>query len=105
MQYHEAVQIGQERARRAQYRLFEYTGFAYLLKTVKKKGSSFEPVGDENLLKMERIGDQGYVIELCDSEGYVKAQSRPLPYDEAVRIYERMLADGFPVLGMNDSSS
>ncbi|MEM0445835.1 MAG: hypothetical protein QW572_00250 [Candidatus Nitrosocaldus sp.] len=95
MQYHEAVQIGQERARRAQYKLFEYTGFAYLLKTVKHKGSAFEPVGDEDLVKIERVGDQGYIIALCDAEGYVKAQSRPLRYEEAMRIYERMIADGF----------
>ncbi|MCS6767362.1 MAG: hypothetical protein RMJ59_00430 [Candidatus Nitrosocaldus sp.] len=95
MQYHEAVQIGQERARRAQYKLFEYTGFAYLLKTVKRRGDVFEPVGDENLVKVERIGDDGYIIALCDADGYVKAQSRPLKYEEARRIYERMLDDGF----------
>lgn len=95
MQYHEAVQIGQERARKAQYRLFEYTGFAYLLKTVKRKGSTFEPVGDEDLVKMEKVGDEGYIIALCDAEGYVKAQSRPLKYEEAMRVYEKMVADGF----------
>ncbi len=100
MQYHEAIQIGQERARRAQYRLFEYTGFAYLLKTVKHKGSTFEPVGEEDLVKIERVGDQGYIIALCDADGYIKAQSRPLAYEEAMSIYNRMIADGFNTFNM-----
>ncbi len=95
MQYHEAVQLGQERARKAQYRLFEYTGFAYLLKTVKRVKGGFEPVGEEELVKIEKVGEDEYIICLCDADGYVKAQSKPMRYEKVKSVYDKMLSDGF----------
>ena len=39
MQYHKAAILGQERARKAQMKLFEYTGFSMLTYTIKKGNS------------------------------------------------------------------
>ena len=94
MQYHQAAQIGQERARKAQHKLFEYSGFAFLTMTVKQHDGQFEPVGEEDLITMENVDDKIIVI-ICDSDGYAKAQTKSLPVDEAKKIYERMLNDGF----------
>ncbi len=94
MQYHEAVQIGRERARKAQYRLFEYTGFAFLLQTVKKVRDTFEPVGEDEYVMMVRVCEE-YMLCLCDADGYVKAQSKPMEYAKAKSIYDKMLGDGF----------
>jgi len=93
MHYYEAIQIGQERAKKSQYRLFEYTGFAFLLKTVKRTSDGFKPVGEEDLVKMEQVGDL-YIICICDYDGYTKAQSKPMEYEKAKSIYERMIKDG-----------
>jgi len=94
MQYHQAAQIGQERARKSQHKLFEYSGFAFLTKTVKQHGGQFEPVGEEELVTLESSDDNVIVI-LCDADGYAKAQTKPLPVDKARKIYEKMLQDGF----------
>ena len=50
MQYHKAANLGQERSRKAQMKLFEYTGFSMLTYTIKKGNSGFEPVGEEMLV-------------------------------------------------------
>jgi len=94
MQYHQAMQIGQERARKSQHKLFEYSGFAFLTKTVKPYGGQFEPVGEEELVTLESTGDEALVI-ICDADGYAKAQTKPLPMEKAKRIYEKMVKDGF----------
>ena len=50
MQYHQAVRIGQERARKSQMSLFSHAGFAMLTITVKKSGGTFVPVGEQDLV-------------------------------------------------------
>jgi len=94
MQYHQAALIGQERARKSQHKLFEYSGFAFLTKTVKQSGGQFEPVGEEELVALESADDDVIVI-ICDADGYAKAQTKPLPMNKAKKIYEKMLNDGF----------
>jgi len=94
MLYHQAAHIGQERARKSQHKLFQYSGFAFLTKTVKQNGEQFEPVGEEDLVTMENVEDKTIVV-ICDADGYAKAQTKPLPLDQAKKIYEKMLADGF----------
>jgi len=94
MLYHQAAHIGQERARKSQHKLFQYSGFAFLTKTVKQNGEQFEPVGEEDLVTMEDVEDKTIVV-ICDADGYAKAQTKPLPLDQAKKIYEKMLADGF----------
>lgn len=94
MQYHQAANIGQERARKAQHKLFEYSGFAFLTMTVKQDGEQFEPVGEEDLVTMENVEDNVIVV-ICDGDGYAKAQTKPLPMDQARRIYKKMLDDGY----------
>jgi hypothetical protein len=49
MQYHKAAFLGSERSRKAQMKLFNYTGFAMLTYTIKQTNKGFEPVGEEML--------------------------------------------------------
>jgi hypothetical protein len=94
MQYHKASFIGQERSRKAQLKLFDYTGFAMLTYTVKQDASGFSPVGEEMLIgKMEK--ESNALLFLCDNDGYAKAQSKPLPKEKADEVYKKMLDDGF----------
>lgn len=94
MQYHKASHIGQERSRKAQMKLFDYTGFAMLTYTIKQGQNGFAPVGDEMLVA--RITREGQaMLFLCDIDGYAKAQSKPLPLEKANEIYLQMLNDGF----------
>ncbi len=95
MQYHEAAHMGQKRARSSQHKLFEYAGFAFLTKTVKQVKREFEPVGEEELIDMEETGDGNKLVIICDADGYAKAQTKPLPKEQAERIFEKMLKDGF----------
>jgi len=95
MQYHQAALIGQERARKSQHKLFEYSGFAFLTKTVKQHGVQFEPVGEEELVTLESADDDNVIVIICDADGYAKAQTKPLPMDKAKKIYDKMLNDGF----------
>jgi hypothetical protein len=93
MQYHKAAIIGQERARKAQMKLFDYTGFAMLTYTIKQGKNGFEPVGEENLAARLVRGDEAMLF-ICDVDGYAKAQSKPLPAQKCDEIYRKMLADG-----------
>jgi len=94
MQYHKASFIGLERSKKAQLKLFDYTGYAMLTYTVKQDGSGFSPVGEEMLVtKMDRETEA--LIFLCDDDGYTKAQSKPLPREKASEVYRKMLDDGF----------
>ncbi|MEM2760291.1 MAG: hypothetical protein QXU32_01200 [Nitrososphaerales archaeon] len=95
MQYHQAALTGQERARKAQHKLFKYSGFAFLTKTVKQVDNEFEPVGEEELVTIEETNDGNMIVIICDSDGYAKAQTKPLPRDSAQQMFERMLKDGF----------
>ena len=93
MQYHKAAILGQERARKAQMKLFDYAGFAMLTYTIKQQKTGFEPVGEEMLIgKMDR-GNEAMLF-ICDKDGYAKAQSKPLPRQKGEEIYRKMIMDG-----------
>jgi hypothetical protein len=94
MQYHKASFIGLERSKKAQLKLFDYTGYAMLTYTVKQDGNGFSPVGEEMLVtKTDRETES--MLFLCDNDGYTKAQSKPLPREKASEVYRKMLNDGF----------
>ena len=93
MQYHKAAFLGQERAKKAQMKLFDYAGFAMLTYTIKKTGNSFEPVGEEMLAGKIARGDEAMLF-ICDKDGYAKAQSKPLSIQKGEEIYKRMILDG-----------
>ena len=93
MQYHKAAILGQERARKAQMKLFDYAGFAMLTYTIKQQSTGFEPVGEEMLVGKMIRGDQA-ILFICDNDGYAKAQSKPLPLQKGEEIYENMIKDG-----------
>lgn len=95
VQYHQAALTGQERARKSQHKLFEYSGFAFLTKTVKQVKEGFEPVGEEELIAMEESDDGSIIVIICDADGYAKAQTKPLPKEKAEKVFEKMLNDGF----------
>lgn len=95
MQYHKAAHLGKQRAQKAQMRLFDYTGFAMLTYTIRQSGNSFEPVGEEELAGRMTHGDEAMLF-ICDSQGYAKAQSKPMPAKEGEEIFKKMLADGMP---------
>jgi hypothetical protein len=93
MQYHKAAFLGQERAKKAQIKLFDYAGFAMLTYTIKQGGKGFEPVGEEMFVgKLSKENE--VMIFICDEDGYAKAQSRPFPIIKGEEIYKKMLADG-----------
>lgn len=93
MQYHKAAHIGQERSRKAQMKLFDYTGFAMLTYTIKQGKAGFDPVGEEDLAGRMTKGNEAMLF-ICDNEGYAKAQSRPMSIDQGEEIFKKMLADG-----------
>jgi hypothetical protein len=95
MQYHKAAFLGQERAKRAQMKLFDYAGFAMLTYTIKESEKGFEPVGEEMLAGKIARGDEAMLF-ICDKDGYAKAQSKPLPIQKCEEIYRKMLTDGIP---------
>jgi len=94
MQYHKAAFLGQERSRKAQMKLFEYTGFSMLTYTIKKGSSGFEPVGEEMLVGNLNNGRE-IIVFICDKDGYAKAQSKSMTIDEGNKIVEKMVFDGF----------
>jgi hypothetical protein len=93
MQYHKAAILGQERARKAQMKLFDYAGFAMLTFTIKQQKTGFEPVGEEMLVGKITKGDEAMLF-ICDNDGYAKAQSRPVPLQKGEEIYKNMINDG-----------
>jgi len=93
MQYFQAVQIGKERANKAQMTLFDLAGFAMLTLTTKKKDGKFLPVGEETNVAVIHTAD-GYVTILVDDEGYTKAQSKALEKNEAMEIFKKARDSG-----------
>ncbi len=93
MQYFQAVQIGKERANKAQMTLFDLAGFAMLTLTTKKKDGKFLPVGEETYVAVIHTAD-GYVTILVDDEGYTKAQSKALEKNEAMEIFKKARDSG-----------
>lgn len=93
MQYHKAAIIGHARAQKAQIKLFDYAGFAYLTYTVKQVHGDFEPVGEE-MLAGKAIRENESILFICDKDGYAKAQSKPLSVQKGEELYHKMVADG-----------
>ena len=63
--------------------------------TIKQGKQGFEPVGEDDLAgKMVRGAEA--MLFICDSEGYAKAQSKPLPVEQGEEIFKKMLSDGMP---------
>ncbi|HYL66294.1 MAG TPA: hypothetical protein VEU72_03995 [Nitrosopumilaceae archaeon] len=95
MQYHQAIKIGQERARKSQMNLFSHAGFAMLTLTVKKSEGKFVPVGEQELVAVVQKSD-GWITVIVDDEGYAKAQSKTLNEDEAKKIMKKAIVAGIP---------
>ena len=93
MQYHKATAVGHERAQKAQMKLFDYTGFAFLTYTVKQVQGNFEPVGEE-MFAGKAIQNNEAILFICDKDGYAKAQSKPLSVQRGEELYLKMVADG-----------
>ena len=90
MQYFQAVQIGKQRANKAQMALFEVAGFAMLTLTTKKIDGKFFPVGEESFVTTIKTND-GYVVILVDEDGFTKAQTKALEKEEGKKIYSKVL--------------
>lgn len=95
MQYHQAIKIGQERARKSQMNLFSHAGFAMLTLTVKKSEGKFVPVGEQELVAIVQKSD-GWITVIVDDEGYAKAQSKTLNEGEAKEIMKKAIVAGIP---------
>ncbi|HWY35829.1 MAG TPA: hypothetical protein VNX68_14395 [Nitrosopumilaceae archaeon] len=95
MQYHQAIKIGQERARKSQMNLFSHAGFAMLTLTVKKSEGKFVPVGEQELVAIVQKSD-GWITVIVDDEGYAKAQSKTLNESEAKEIMKKAIVAGIP---------
>lgn len=95
MQYHQAVRIGQDRARKSQMILFEHAGYAMLTLTVKQSGGTFVPVGEKELVGVAQKPD-GWVAVIVDEEGYAKAQSKVLSQEQAREILRKAMDAGIP---------
>jgi len=93
MQYYQAAFLGQERSRKAQMKLFDYTGFAMLTYTIKQTNTGFEPVGEE-LLIGKLVKEEEMILLICDNEGYAKAQSKPMSKQQGEEIFKTMINDG-----------
>jgi hypothetical protein len=93
MQYHKAAFLGSERSKKAQIKLFEYTGFAMLTYTIKNINNDFQPVGEEMLIGKMTRGEE-IMLFICDRDGYAKAQSKPLPISKGEEIYRKIISDG-----------
>ena len=90
MQYFQAVQIGKQRANKAQMVLFDISGFAMLTLTTKKIDGKFVPVGEESFVTVIKT-DDGFVIILVDTDGFTKAQTKALEKEEAQKILRKVL--------------
>jgi hypothetical protein len=95
VQYHQAIKIGQERARKSQMNLFSHAGFAMLTLTVKKSEGKFVPVGEQELIAVVQKSD-GWITVIVDDEGYAKAQSKTLNESEAKEIMKKVIVAGIP---------
>ena len=93
MQYFQAVQIGKQKANKAQMVLFGISGFAMLTLTTKKIDGKFVPVGEESFVTAIKT-DDGFVILLVDEDGFTKAQTKALEREDAQKIFNKVLASG-----------
>ncbi|MGI0083068.1 MAG: hypothetical protein ACREAG_07195 [Nitrosopumilaceae archaeon] len=95
MQYHQAVRIGQERAKKSQMTLFNHAGFAMLTLTVKQSEGKFVPVGEQELVAVVKK-PEGWITVIVDEEGFAKAQSKVLEENAAREILKKAVASGIP---------
>ena len=95
VQYHQAVRIGQERARKSQMTLFSHAGFAMLTLTVKRSQGTFVPVGEKELVSIAQK-PEGWIAVIVDEEGFAKAQSKALSEEEAKEILRKATSAGIP---------
>lgn len=95
MQYHQAIRIGQDRARKSQMILFSHAGFAMITLTVKKSKEVFVPVGEKDLISVVQKID-GWVTVIVDEDGYAKAQSKTMTEQEARKILQKAISTGIP---------
>lgn len=95
MQYHQAVRIGQERAKKSQMNLFSHAGFAMLTLTVKKSNGEFVPVGEQEFVTIVQKPD-GWIVVIVDEEGYAKAQSKVLDEETVRQIMKKATNAGIP---------
>ncbi len=95
MQYHQAVRIGQERARKSQMTLFSYAGFSMLTLTVKKSQDTFVPVGEKEMVSVVQK-TEGWIAVIVDEDGYAKAQSKAMTEQEAREILQKAVKGGVP---------
>jgi hypothetical protein len=93
MQYHLAIRIGQERARKSQMTLFSHAGFAMLTLTVKKSQDTFVPVGEKEFVAVIQK-QEGWLVVIVDEEGYAKSQSKILAEDEAKEVLKKATSAG-----------
>ena len=101
MQYFQAVQIGKQRANKAQMVLFDISGFAMLTITTKKIDGKFFPVGEESFVTVIKTADS-FVIILVDEDGFTKAQTKALEKEEAQKILSKVLATGIGEFSRNE---
>ena len=101
MQYFQAVQIGKQRANKAQMVLFDICGFAMLTLTTKKIDGKFVPVGEESFTAAIKTPD-GFVIILVDEEGFTKAQTKALDKEVAQKIFKKVLVSGIAEFSRNE---
>ena len=90
MQYFQAVQIGKQRANKAQMVRFDISGFAMLTLTTKKIDGKFVPVGEESFVAVIKT-DDGFVVILVDADGFTKAQTKALEKEDAQKIFSKVL--------------
>ena len=93
MQYFQAVQIGKQRANKAQMVLFDISGFAMLTLTTKKIDGNFVPVGEESFTAVIKT-EEGFVILLVDTDGFTKAQTKALEKEDAQKVFTKVLDSG-----------
>jgi len=101
MQYFQAVQVGKQRANKAQMVLFDISGFAMLTITTKKIDGKFFPVGEESFVTVIKTAD-GFIIILVDEDGFTKAQTKALEKEEAQKILGKVLATGIGEFSRNE---
>ena len=88
--YKRQVQIGKQRANKAQMVLFDISGFAMLTLTTKKIDGKFVPVGEESFVAVIKT-DDGFVVILVDTDGFTKAQTKALEKADAQKIFSKVL--------------
>lgn len=93
VQYFQAVQEGKRRAGASQMRLFKIAGFAMLTITTKKIDGKFVPVGEQDMAAVIQ-NKEGFVAIIVDEDGFTKAQTKPVPREEAASIFKGMLEAG-----------